>query len=47
MDVDWRKGHSPLEGGETSYSGCVACDDFLRELCEVGGGVVMRWAGVW
>lgn len=38
LELDWRKGSSPLEGGETQYSGCVACDDFLRGLCEVKTG---------
>jgi len=34
LELDWRKGHSPLKGDETQYTGCVACDDLLREKCE-------------
>ncbi len=35
LDLDWRKGHSPLQGGDTQTTGCVACEDTLRALCQV------------
>ena len=38
LDLNWKKGHSPLPGDETYKKGCVACDDFLVSLCEVKHG---------
>ncbi len=37
LELDWKKGQSPIAGGETHHVGCVVCDDFLTGLCEVGG----------
>jgi hypothetical protein len=40
LELDFKKGQSPpgleLDGG-TQYTGCVACDEALRDLCEVSG----------
>jgi hypothetical protein len=39
MCLDFKKGAVPaglLPAGETAYEGCVACDDALAALCEVG-----------
>jgi hypothetical protein len=35
LELDWRKGFSPLGGDETQYTGCIVCDDLLRDKCEV------------
>jgi DNA topoisomerase-3 len=35
LALDWKKGHSPLEGGATQRSGCVVCDEALAALCEI------------
>ena len=47
LELDWRKGHSPLQGEQTAYTGCIACDDFLRSLSEVkhGRAFVKRGGG--
>jgi DNA topoisomerase-3 len=60
LQLEWRKGSSPawLEGGTTSYTGCISCEDVLTDLCEVkhgrtwvkrgGGGSGGRgWGGGW
>lgn len=38
LKLDWLKGKSPLPGGETAYTGCLSCEEFLMELCEVKHG---------
>ena len=46
LELDGRKGQSPLPGGETRRTGCVICDDFLSSLCEVQHArVFVRRAG--
>lgn len=39
LELEFRKGHSLLKGDETQYTGCVVCDDMLREKCEVRAAV--------
>jgi hypothetical protein len=38
MDIEFNKLKSPLTNGNTSYSGCVNCDKFLKGLVEVVAG---------
>ncbi|KAF6259333.1 DNA topoisomerase [Scenedesmus sp. NREL 46B-D3] len=38
LRLDWLKGKSPLPGGDTEYTGCLSCEEFLMELCEVKHG---------
>ncbi len=35
--LDFKKGASPLPGGETHHVGCVVCSSLLQPLCEVRG----------
>ena len=38
MDLEWKKGSSPLQGGATSLCACVVCDDKVQPLCVVKHG---------
>ncbi|PRW60157.1 DNA topoisomerase 3-beta isoform X1 [Chlorella sorokiniana] len=38
LALDWKKGQSPLAGGDTQHTGCVVCDPLLTQLCEVKHG---------
>lgn len=38
LDLNWKKGHSLLSGGQEARRGCVACEDDLVALCEVKHG---------
>ena len=38
LDLEWKKGSSPLTDGATSLRACVVCDDRVQPLCTVKHG---------
>jgi len=38
LDLDWKKGSSPLAGDETQHSGCPVCDVTILDRCTVVHG---------
>ncbi len=34
LSVEWKTGHAPA-GTDGTFTGCIACDDLLSELCQV------------
>ncbi len=42
MNFEFNKLKSPLPNGETSYSGCIVCDDFLNGLSDIVAGRSMN-----
>ena len=38
MDLEWKKGSSPLAEGTTSLRACVICNETVQPLCTVKHG---------
>ena len=38
MDLEWKKGSSPLMEGTTSLKACVICNEVVQPLCTVKHG---------
>ena len=38
VKIDFNKKDTPLESGQTEYSGCLLCDELLRGMLEVRSG---------
>ena len=47
MDLEWKKGSSPLEQGATSLHACIICSEKVQPLCVVkhGKAFVARRSG--
>ena len=38
MDLEWKKGSSPLDGGVTSLQACIICSEKVQPLCVIKHG---------
>eukprot|EP00743_Colponemidia_sp_Colp-15_P005401 GILK01005805.1.p1 GENE.GILK01005805.1~~GILK01005805.1.p1 ORF type:complete len:853 (+),score=115.47 GILK01005805.1:50-2608(+) len=42
LKVDFNKKDTPLENGETEYTGCFQCDEFLNDFCQARHGKMIH-----